>query len=59
MIGFFTLGVGIPLALAIVGYFVDEPGRSPLLLIIAILALQGIFFQRYSVLRGGIKPALL
>ena len=59
LIGFFTLGVGIPLALAIVGYFVDEPGRSPLLLIIAILALQGIFFQRYSVLRGGIKPALL
>ncbi|MBI4528547.1 MAG: polysulfide reductase NrfD [Deltaproteobacteria bacterium] len=59
LIGFLTFGIGTPLALGIVSYLVDEPGRSPLLLVAAILVLQGVFFQRYSVLRSGVKPALL
>lgn len=59
LIGFFALGIGVPLALATGGYFVNELSQPPIVLLMAILVLLGIFFQRYSVLSAGIKPALL
>lgn len=59
LVGFFILGVGVPLVLVLGGYFVDELSRPPVLFVVAVLVLLGIFFQRYSVLRAGIKPALL
>lgn len=57
--GFFILGVGMPLFFVLGSYFVEELGRPPVLFVTAVLVLLGMFFQRYSVLRAGIKPALL
>jgi len=59
LMGFVVLGIGIPLALVIVSYFLRELDRSALVLAISLLALIGVFSQRCWLLRAGIKPALL
>lgn len=59
LIGFMVLGVAFPFMLVVVGYFLEGLSGSPLLLAIGILALLGVFAQRYCLLKAGIKPALI
>jgi DMSO reductase anchor subunit len=56
---FIVFGLVVPFVTSVLTDFVEEPARSVLLGVTAILVLQGVFFQRYSILRSGIKPALL
>lgn len=57
--GYMIIGVLIPVVLSVVGPSLDGAARTGVLLLAGILALLGIFSQRYGLLSAGIKPALI
>lgn len=58
LVGFVTLGIGTPLIFVVASYFLEGLAQSAVLSVAGMLALLGIFNQRYCLLKAGFKPSL-